>query len=800
MADTRGVAQADLYLYNTVLDGVNHTIVIDPDTGEVISDDRVTSFEYGQSMNLILRGGSGTGDIHYDVVPVTGSGTITSITQLPSPVEFTFDSPGTVLVKAYKDSSTVDDVVYEQSKTLVIELTLIARRIWIRVNPSETNIDINESIPSHDDSRFFINIDGLQNGDSLGTDPEIYFTYESDDFYKQDLLNNANVTTDPVEINGITYQYLPEFNAWKLDGTATADSIYDLFASSSQYTPSGKYELSMEYELTSGDSKVPLQFYWAFDDGSSSKNIHTTDVYYVISPNVTYYSISFLVTAGTTVHNQIIECHFYSQLDRVMTSDVVSKYPLSARGGEPPNDPRYNPKIQYRSAWVNVNNTDKYHIYTWYEADMGIVNASSIEAYPFSTVVFTVEAFDGCYFDDSVSGSIRVYGASEMSPIVYTRFSDPIRDSSDRIISCTYEFVMPTGQANIRCDFLYVSTNDYNIGDNPYTDVGLWRDGSGSYVRFDGDNADDYVYALRYCYYVKKQSLTGVDPTVVPSPPVYSLISGVDTNQFYERYCLYDTANTVVQHYIRRKEAMKIVAHLSHVSIPTQRESLELIASNPDPYYMSWSASINTPLAHLYGYAGHTGIPGYNYSSTDGNPIEISKPGQPRHPDPYFPKIIYDSVYRLTDTYNSSYPELSIIGANDDYLVNTDMMCEVAWASWMGVVNGYTEHSVAGNSFMTFQDVAALFYRYAQFRHADITNVSEYSNIDDSSAAEWAKRGPLKWAMGRKLAHETTPLYRESVDGTNWTQHGGQPLQPDTLLDRAEFAYMLMRFCMLYNW
>ena len=146
---------------------------------------------------------------------------------------------------------------------------------------------------------------------------------------------------------------------------------------------------------------------------------------------------------------------------------------------------------------------------------MGIVNASSIEAYPFSTVVFTVEAFDGCYFDDSVSGSIRVYGASEMSPIVYTRFSDPIRDSSDRIISCTYEFVMPTGQANIRCDFLYVSTNDYNIGDNPYTDVGLWRDGSGSYVRFDGDNADDYEITF----------LSGTDPrrrfalncTAVPS-------------------------------------------------------------------------------------------------------------------------------------------------------------------------------------------------------------------------------------------------------------------------------------------
>ena len=111
----------------------------------------------------------------------------------------------------------------------------------------------------------------------------------------------------------------------------------------------------------------------------------------------------------------------------------------------------------------------------------------------------------------------------------------------------------------------------------------------------------------------------------------------------------------------------------------------------------------------------------------------------------------------------------------------TDAVC---WASAAGIVDGYGDGTFGPDDPVTREQLAAMLYRYAQFRGYDVS-VGEYANIlsysDAQNVSEWALSA-MQWACGAGI-----------VNGC------ASQLNPQNDATRVEIAAMLMRFGELYN-
>lgn len=108
----------------------------------------------------------------------------------------------------------------------------------------------------------------------------------------------------------------------------------------------------------------------------------------------------------------------------------------------------------------------------------------------------------------------------------------------------------------------------------------------------------------------------------------------------------------------------------------------------------------------------------------------------------------------------------------------------VRWASAAGIVDGYGDGAFGPDDAVTREQLAAMLYRYAQFRDYDVS-VGEYANIlsysDAQNVSEWALSA-MQWACGAGI-----------VNGC------ASQLNPQNDATRVEIAAMLMRFGELYN-
>ncbi len=110
-----------------------------------------------------------------------------------------------------------------------------------------------------------------------------------------------------------------------------------------------------------------------------------------------------------------------------------------------------------------------------------------------------------------------------------------------------------------------------------------------------------------------------------------------------------------------------------------------------------------------------------------------------------------------------------------------------AWAYDSGVVTGtgtdeWGEPLFSPDRNITRQELAAMFARYAAYKHVDTTkNTSDISKFPDSgSVASWAEK-EFKWTAGTGII-------------TGKTNGGAATLSPEDLATRAEFAIMIQRY------
>lgn len=130
-------------------------------------------------------------------------------------------------------------------------------------------------------------------------------------------------------------------------------------------------------------------------------------------------------------------------------------------------------------------------------------------------------------------------------------------------------------------------------------------------------------------------------------------------------------------------------------------------------------------------------------------------------------------LYRLEGS-----PVATVSGGFTDVAAGAWYADAVNWAAAKGIVKGFEDGSFGAEKNITREQLAAMFYRYAEYRGADISVVGDLNSFFDGNAvSSWAANA-LRWANGSGL-----------VTGKN-----GGYLDPQGKTTRAEVATMLMRY------
>lgn len=137
--------------------------------------------------------------------------------------------------------------------------------------------------------------------------------------------------------------------------------------------------------------------------------------------------------------------------------------------------------------------------------------------------------------------------------------------------------------------------------------------------------------------------------------------------------------------------------------------------------------------------------------------------------------MVVTVLYRLENQPSTSAASFTDV-ASGAYYANA-----VAWANANGIVSGYSSGKFGPNDKVTREQLAAILYRYAQYKKYDVS-VGEDTNIlsyDDAQSISSYAIPAIQWACGAGVV----------------TGKSGSKLDPKGNATRAEVAAMLMRFC-----
>ena len=103
----------------------------------------------------------------------------------------------------------------------------------------------------------------------------------------------------------------------------------------------------------------------------------------------------------------------------------------------------------------------------------------------------------------------------------------------------------------------------------------------------------------------------------------------------------------------------------------------------------------------------------------------------------------------------------------------------VAWAAQNGVVNGYSSTQFGPNDTITREQMAAILYRYAQYKGYNVSGRADLSVYADGNRVSAYARDAMAWANQAKL-----------INGVD-----ARTLDPAGSATRAQVATILARFC-----
>ena len=136
--------------------------------------------------------------------------------------------------------------------------------------------------------------------------------------------------------------------------------------------------------------------------------------------------------------------------------------------------------------------------------------------------------------------------------------------------------------------------------------------------------------------------------------------------------------------------------------------------------------------------------------------------------------MIVTILYRLEGT-----PAVSGASGFADVVDGQYYTDAVAWAAANNIVGGYGNGLFGPNDTITREQMAAILYRYAQYKGYDVTASADLSGYSDAAQVSSYALAALQWANAEGL-----------VNGTSDTT-----LTPGGSATRAQVAVILMRFC-----
>lgn len=103
----------------------------------------------------------------------------------------------------------------------------------------------------------------------------------------------------------------------------------------------------------------------------------------------------------------------------------------------------------------------------------------------------------------------------------------------------------------------------------------------------------------------------------------------------------------------------------------------------------------------------------------------------------------------------------------------------VAWAAEQRIVNGTGSMTFSPDAPITREQLAAILYRYAQFKDYDVSASNSLTSYTDAAQISSYAAAAMRWANAEGLVTGST----------------GRKLNPQGNASRAEVATILMRFC-----
>ena len=135
--------------------------------------------------------------------------------------------------------------------------------------------------------------------------------------------------------------------------------------------------------------------------------------------------------------------------------------------------------------------------------------------------------------------------------------------------------------------------------------------------------------------------------------------------------------------------------------------------------------------------------------------------------------MIVTMLHRLEKEPSAASADFSDVSANAYYAD------AVSWAAANGIVNGVSGSMFAPDAAITREQMAAILYRYAQFKGYNVTASNSLTNYADASQISAYAVNAMRWANAEGL-----------ITGDTATT-----IKPASSATRAEVATILMRFC-----
>lgn len=106
----------------------------------------------------------------------------------------------------------------------------------------------------------------------------------------------------------------------------------------------------------------------------------------------------------------------------------------------------------------------------------------------------------------------------------------------------------------------------------------------------------------------------------------------------------------------------------------------------------------------------------------------------------------------------------------------------ISWATTRNIVKGYGDGRFGPDDAITREQMAAILYRYAQYKGYSVTGAADFAQYSDAGSVSSYATDAMAWAVGTGI-----------INGTD-----GAVLLPQDTATRAQAAQILTRFCQMF--